>query len=146
MITYQIEDWKQYYKDCQSLWTKDCEELGNARALNPDVEVYESLEKLKMLSIITARHNGKLIAYKVFIIRGNLHHKDILTAFEDCCFIDPCYRFGKIAIKLLSISEEILNKLNVKEIFCTVNTAGGTGRLMEKYGFELNSLIYSKRI
>lgn len=146
MITYQTESWDSYYRDCQELWAENCTELGNGKVLNPDVATYRSLEQLGMLVIITARNEGQLIAYRIFAVRGNLHHRDVLTAFEDSMFITKAFRFGRVAIKLLTVTENIMKILNVQEITCIVNASGGTGRLMEKCGFELNSLVYSKRI
>ena len=49
--------------------------------LNPDWDVYESLEKDGKFKIFTARDDTKLVGYFAVIVSTNPHYKDHISAF-----------------------------------------------------------------
>lgn len=124
----------------------NCQEFGNGRKLSPNVAVYQRVELGGGLQVITARNEGKLIAYHICFIQPHMHHTQILCAVEDSSYIAPNYRFGRVALKLIQVAEEHLATRGVQEIYFTVAAEGGTGRMIESLGFKPCSTIYSKRI
>ncbi len=120
--------------------------MGDGRKLNPDIFTYLELERLEMLQIATIRHDNILIGYHLSIIRPHLHHKDVLAGFEDSSFITKRYRFSRIPVKLITFAENELRIRGVKEIFLTVRSIAGSGRLIQSRGYIEQSKIYSKRI
>jgi hypothetical protein len=60
--------------------------------LNPDFELYKTLDKSNLLRLFTARDCERIIGYNTFIVTKSPHYQDALQACQDLLFLDPYYR------------------------------------------------------
>ena len=114
--------------------------------LNPDIEAYNTLESKGLLRCYTARVNGVLVGYAVYVVRGNPHYLDSLQAVQDVLFVLPEYRQSRIGIRLIKFSDEQLAGEGVQVVMQHVKVAHDFGPLLERLGYEKVEYIFSKRL
>lgn len=116
MITYQLESWESYYRDCQELWRMHYEEFRpfhkGRLEFGPDVQLYEQAETAGRLHILVARASGVMVGYCLVKIGRHPHYTNI-CGFEDSYFVHPDYRKGWNGVKLIKRSIELLEKRGV---------------------------------
>jgi GNAT superfamily N-acetyltransferase len=59
---------------------------------NPDLEKYQFLEQNGNLLLVTARADGVLVGYFLWIVMTHPHYQNVLVAEEDLHFLSPEYR------------------------------------------------------
>ncbi len=144
MITYQAEAWLDYAKDAPALWLECYEDHGNARAsFQPDHAAYASIEQNGMLRILTARDDGVLIGYVIFVVHAHTHYAGLLCAYEDSFFLAKAHRKGITGARLIRESVRLLKAHGVGRIFFTTDAANSAGPFLERLGFEKSNTVYS---
>lgn len=113
--------------------------------LNPDLSYYICAEAAGMVRTFTFRRDGKLIGYAVFVLRANPHYCQSLQAQQDIVYIDPAAR-GIQSIKFLKYCDEQLKADGVQAVYHHVKAAHNFGKVLERQGYELVDLIYTKRL
>ena len=114
--------------------------------LRPDWDAYFNMAESGNLVSITVRVDEKLVGYAVYIMRHNIHYSTSLQAMQDILYVDPEYRRGRLGIKLLQRSEEILEKLGVQVIIQHVKLEHDFSPLLIRMGYEDVEKILCKRI
>lgn len=113
--------------------------------LEPDFEKYLKLEELDGIRVYTARdENQKLIGYSVFFLSHNIHYKSSLQAVQDVLFIHPSNRGS--GAKFILWCDDQLKKDGVQAVYQHVKAAHNFGPLLERFGYQLVDLIYSRRL
>jgi GNAT superfamily N-acetyltransferase len=85
--------------------------------LAPMHERYAKLEAAGKLEVYTARHDGALVGYSLFVVDRHIHYRDLLVASNDVLYLHPEYRRGMAGIKLIRYSEEMLAERGVDKVF-----------------------------
>lgn len=113
--------------------------------LEPDFKAYEALEDADTLRVYTARTDENILAgYAVFFVHGHLHHKQSKTAVQDLLYIDPWERgFG---VGFMRWCDEELRAEGVQVVYHSVTGGMNFSPILEKIGYELSSLVYSRRL
>jgi GNAT superfamily N-acetyltransferase len=138
MITYQQEFLTQVKPDIEPLLRQDWEEIEHNKELyklNPDWDIYQTLEDNNSLRIFTCRYNNKLIGYFVVILTPNIHSKGNLIAVADVIFLDKEYRSGLIGYKLFKFSEACIKEDGIKTLHVTTTEENPIDSLMMKLGY-----------
>ncbi len=139
MITFQEETLEQLhdneFEDILRLHSKELTEFSFP--LNPDWDVYQRLEDINALHIVTARDDEKLVGYYVSIITTHHHYKDALVAENDLHYILPEYRKGWLGYKFLKKVTQYLKKRNVSIILHNMKVNHSYLPLTERLGFRL---------
>ena len=112
--------------------------------LNPNWEVYHFLEKMGILSIFTARDNGKLVGYLSTMSQSSLHHKDSVFAVTDAIFIKEDYRKGFTGIRLIRFAEFALKQDGVSVFTINTTVYKPFDKLLLWMGFKHIESTYSK--
>ena len=111
-----------------------------------DWDAYDAAEGAGFLRIYVARdeETRAILGYNVFFVRTNLHYKNSLQASQDVLFIHPDRRgFGG---RFIQWCDEQLRAENVQCVYHHVKAKHNFGRLLERLGYSLVDLIYSRRL
>jgi hypothetical protein len=149
MITYQVETWEDYLRDCQELWKEHYDEIAVQKekmAMKPFVGFYESLEKMGGLHIITVRANGKMVGYHITFIRPHTHYSDVLCGYVDAYFLSAPYRKGMTGVKMIKEAERTLKKRGVQKMFSATKDFKNMSRIFEYLGWTLIEYAFAKYI
>lgn len=149
MLTYQLEDWATYVRDCQALWWEHWEEIAvqkDRMPMRPDEEAYRALEAAGRLQIVTAREQGVMVGYIVSVVRPHMHYADVLTGYEDAYFLSKSHRKGMAGVKLIREAIRHMRAVGVQKCFFMTKAALDMGRIFERLGFTKTDIVYSKWI
>lgn len=109
---------------------------------NLDWDSYLQLSLAGRCRVLTARIDGKLIAYSCFCISNNLNHKGIIEAANTGIFIEKEYR-GKITLEFIRKSDEFLKELGVTEVIYILND-NRIGALLKRAKYKAKHIVWSK--
>jgi hypothetical protein len=145
-MKYALERIKDVIDELEPLIQAHYKEIAKYQdiPLKPDWKSYESLDELGLLRIFTLREEGELIGYAVFMVRPHLHYMTCLTAFQDILFIKSDKR-GK-GLKFILWCDNQLKGMGINLIVQHVKSEHNFGPALERIGYELMDLIYTKRI
>lgn len=149
MITYQVERLEDCLEELKPILKAHWEEVALNKdkiKLNPDYERYLALDKAGALHTVIARDNDKLIGYYISFISYHIHYADNIYAMNDVIYIDPSYRKGTVAYRLLKFAEMKLKELGVDVMMLHMKTEHPFDRLCEGVGMKKVESIYSKYI
>jgi len=148
-VTYQQEFLDTFIKDCKTLLEDHWKEVALNKdkiKLNPDFDRYYKLQEQGSLDIFTARDNGVLVGYFVVFVDTNLHYKDHLFAKNDLVYIDPNYRKGFTAVRLIKFAEKSLKEDGVSVLVVNTKNHKPFHKLMRYLKFSDTETIYTKFI
>lgn len=115
--------------------------------LSVDVARYQALERANGLRILTARIDGALVGYAVFIVSTHGHYQTSKQALQDVFYVAPEHRGSRIGLKLIKASEALLRAEQCQVVYQHVKCAHPElGRLLEHQGYEKHEWIYGKRL
>lgn len=143
MISFQTETWAQYSKDALPLWHEMQQDHAADLPVDPDLPAYEHLDRSSKLRILTARDNGSLIGYIVFVVYKHPHHEKILCGHEDAFYLSKTHRKGLTGAKMIREGVRLLASQGVQRVFFTTDAANDCGPLLERIGFAKSNVIYS---
>ena len=115
--------------------------------LDPEYEVYETLDRLKQVSIYTVRVSKKLVGYAIYFVRKNPHYKGFVWATNDIVLIRKSHRRFGLGNALFSFIERDLREQGAHVIHTTAKTAHPElEMLLESRGHRHVEAGYSKRL
>lgn len=145
-VVFGLEKVSSVWDEIYPLFEKHWKEVAHYQdiPLEPDVELYKKMDEGGSIRVYTAREDGKLIGYSVYVISRNHHYKSVKQASQDVIFIQKDRRgFGKSFIKWC---DEQLKNDGVKIVVHHVKAAHDFGPMLERVGYELVDKIYSRRL
>lgn len=120
----------------------EVEEKAPTVPFNINWMTIEALIQAGILSLVVARVDGVAVGYF-----ANLITEDFMTsqieAKELALYIDPKYRHGKLFIKLMKVTEDVLRSRGIKTQYITFK-AGHNTHLPLKLGFTHTETTYQK--
>jgi hypothetical protein len=96
-VRFAVESFATVWPEAEPLTRPHWEEIAKNKGLltlNPDLDKYERLESGGHLLLVTARADGSLVGYFLWIIVPHPHYKHVQAAEEDLHFISTEYRSG----------------------------------------------------
>jgi GNAT superfamily N-acetyltransferase len=94
-LAFAVEPFVNVWAEAQP-WTRPhWEEIAKNKSLltiNPDIDRYRRLAVDDHLLLVTARADGKLVGYFLWIVAAHPHYKHVQVAEEDLHFLLPEYR------------------------------------------------------
>jgi L-amino acid N-acyltransferase YncA len=149
VITYTLEAWETYYRDCKNLWPEHYDEIAadkDRMPMRPDVATYRKLEAMGCLQIVVARDDGRMIGYVLSVIRPHMHYADVLCGYEDAYFLTKAHRRGMVGVKLLREAVEQMRRVGVRRVFFMTKVAHDMSLIFERMGFIRTDVVYSRWI
>lgn len=147
--SYQREAFGACYEEALPLLTRHWREIAKFQdiALDVDVTTYRHADTAGRLRVYTARVDENLVGYAVFAVGFNPHYRASLQAVQDVIYIDQSYRRGAIGLDLLRFAERELAAEGVQVVRHHVKRAHPKlGRILEHMGYEVEDVLYSKRL
>lgn len=116
--------------------------------LDPDYDVYYKIADAGQLRVFTARKqkSGALVGYCLYFVRSNPHYKTSIQAVQDILFLTPELRGLTLGPALIAYTEARLKEEGVQVAMQHVKAAHNFGKMLERNGWELVDLIYTKRL
>lgn len=149
MITFQRETWASYVADAGPLWCEHYDEIATDKPnmpMRPDVALYEAMESLGRLVVLTAREDGALVGYFVGLIHPHPHYADVICGTEDAYFLTARCRRGMTGVRLLKAAETQLRAAGAHLALFHTKARKDLGLIFERLGFEKSDVIYRKRL
>lgn len=145
-MTFQEEKLKNCLDEAKPLLYAHYKEIAHYQDIefNPDYEMYLKMDEAGIIKSYSVRENGVMIGYAVFFIKRNLHYKKSIQAQQDIVFIKSDKRgCGLFFIKWC---DEQLKREGIQVVYHHIKAAHNFGKALERIGYELQDLIYSKRL
>lgn len=114
--------------------------------LDVDWSKYEAAEARGTLRAFIARVNGEMVGYMALLVDFNPHYKGSLQAVQDVLYIEPRWRGGWLAYRLLHYAHLALLAEGVQVIYQHIKAAHDHSRLLHKLDYQLVDLIFAKRL
>jgi GNAT superfamily N-acetyltransferase len=148
-LTFQTEKFSQTYMEAVGLLRLHWKEIAPYQdlfTLNPNTAYYREGEKLGAIHIITARMDGLLIGYIVMQLNPHPHYKHVKIATDDIHFLHPDYRRGSVGTRLFLAAEKAMKTLGAQVMVLRCKAAHNHGVLFERIGYNVQDIVYSKRL
>lgn len=144
VVTFAVEPFEPAFAEAGPLMDMHWQEIAKNKALltlNPDVERYKTIEKILLL--IVARCEGRMVGYFLWLLVTHPHYKHVTVAEEDLHFMHPDYRRGWNGYNLVKAAcraaiEKGAQLLTIREKFGHEHPA-----LMERLGFKTTDIVYT---
>jgi len=102
---------------------------------------------VRAFTVVDNESLAPLIGYAVFFVHRNPHYRSSLQAVEDVIYLDPEYRRGRTASRLVRFAERRLTEDGVQVIYHHAKVAHpALGKILERMGYEHIENIYGKRV
>lgn len=147
MITYARETFDEVIDDIKPLLIEHWEELAAFPdiPLDPDYEFYRLANARDLIRIYTARKDGELIGYGIFIInRSNPHYMQIKMAISDIVLVRKEHRKSGVGMGLYDFIEADLPGFIVSTNDKISHPA--LGELMKARGYQAVTTAWVKRL
>jgi GNAT superfamily N-acetyltransferase len=113
--------------------------------INPDWYQYFMLYEEGMLKVFTARYGDELIGYMTWFVSPSLHKAGVMVANEDALFVKKDRRGMMAGMKLIKFAEQtFLETTEVRTFVLRVKTTHDFGKYLERLGYSLKEMIYTK--
>lgn len=146
---FAVEKFSDAYPEAKELLELHWDEVAPYKELltvNPDLQMYETLERAGKLCVITARHMGKLIGYVVMMLHAHHHYSHVLVAVEDIHFLHADYRKGSAGLRLLAAAEIEMVRRGAQVMMLRTKVSHDHGLLFTRLGYVAQDIIYTKKI
>ena len=127
----------------RNAWQELCE-FQDEYPMDLDLEAYIHLQEAGRLYMATIRENGILVGYFLALLGGTLHYRNCLTAQMDMIYVDPRFRGGSAALRLLRFVLSDLRAMGVQRVNAGTKTKKDIGRLFLAFGFQPVEITYSR--
>lgn len=148
-VVFAVESFAAAYPAASELVRSHWDEIAQNKTLltlNPDLKMYEELERQGKLCVITARWSGELIGYIVMIMHAHPHYKHVLTATDDLHFLHPAHRKGLVGFRLIAAAKREMKRRGVQLMALRRKVKHDHGLLFERLGFRAQDVVYTMRL
>lgn len=139
-LKIQEEPFSRWCREAVPLFEDHWREVGVDRdkiVLSIDFERLFLLERSRALSGFTARLDGKLAGYALFLCCPHLHYKEAVFAYADVIYVAPEYRRTTGAgLGLIRFAERTLRGQGVAKIVYHIKLDHDFMPIMKKLGYE----------
>jgi len=147
-LTFAREPWSPTLKsELEPLLPAHWEEVALDRGrimLSVDWQQYARLFESGLAEVLTARNDGTLAGYFIFIITTHLHYMSSKMALADVYRLLPQYRNVSNAILFFRFVEAELRRLGVEKIVLATKLKNDISDLLAYLGFREDERVWSK--
>lgn len=106
MTTTAILNPAEWIPKVRPLLDANWAETGFDFPFDPDVDAYQRMFDLGIVFAVGAFHEGEIIGYCTVCVVPHAHNPAVLCASNDALYVDPEYRNGTAAPRLIKAAEE----------------------------------------
>jgi hypothetical protein len=116
------------------------------KALSVNWEMYEALERMGRLLVMTARDaQDGLVGYAAFTLTQYPHYSHVNVAYQDVVYMSPRHR-GFTAGRFLLWTDEELKRHGVGVVHRNSHMAASHERSLRRMGYMQHSVTYIKEL
>ena len=148
-VTFQRERVQDLWAELEPLLETHYREIAAFQdiPLAPDKARYEHMEVAGALRVYVGRRDGQMVAYCVMVVQSNAHYRTSLQAAQDILYVDPDFRRGRIALRLIEFVEQELRQEGVQVVHQHSKIAHpALGKLLDHMGYSRSDTIHTKRL
>ena len=155
-VTIAEESFATAWPDIQDLLRQHWHEIATYHdiPLSVNEAAYRKASDAGTLCIVTLRQHGALIAddgrmigYAVFFVVQHPHYDTTTMALQDVVYLDPEFRRGLLAMKLIAFSEVALKARGCVLVHQHAKVAHpALGLLLQRRGYRHVENLYVKRL
>tara|TARA_R110000868_G_C10476704_1_gene728861 strand:- start:121 stop:561 length:441 start_codon:yes stop_codon:yes gene_type:complete len=113
--------------------------------LDLDIDMLNAVERMGGLRVFTLE-DDRLVGYCAFMVSRTLLQRTVKEASEIGLYVDPLYRKGTTAIRLLNYAERELSAEGVtKFVYHVPPSNQGFAAMLEHRGFSKTDTVYERR-
>jgi GNAT superfamily N-acetyltransferase len=149
MLKYQQEFLNSFIPEVSELAERDWLEVQHnttAVKLDPDWDIYKSLEKQGSLYVFTCRDDNKLVGYFTALIVPNLHSKGHFRVMNDAIFLDKPYRKGFAGVRLIKFAEDCIKQDGHSTLLINTTEINPIDKLMDRLGYTKIVTSFEKEL
>ena len=136
-----------FVDEVSSLTIRHWVEVGRMDVkFQPDWHLYTSGSDLGFLKLFTARRDGVLKGYAVFVLRNHPHYSGTTIACQDVLYLDKAERKGMAGARFIKFCEQQLSTMDVAIVQQSTTVNHDFGSVLERLGYTPTSIIYERRI
>jgi GNAT superfamily N-acetyltransferase len=146
---FAVESFIAVYPEAKELLVMHWDEIAPYRELltiNPDLQMYKTLEDAGKLCVVTARQMGELIGYVVMMIHAHHHYSHVIVATEDIHFLHPAFRKGSLGLRLIAAAEKEMVRRGARLMMLRTKVSHDHGLLFTRLGYVAQDIVYTKKI
>jgi len=147
-MNFARETLDQCFEDALPLFRPHYEEVSWDKGHIPleiNFKAYLQIEQLGHLVCFTARENGVLVGYTMWLVDYPLEYASTQHAIANTVYMDPAHRNGS-GIRLLQFAESELRDMGVRVLSLDVKRINDWGRIAGSLGYEATDTKYQKYI
>ena len=112
--------------------------------LDVDYDFYRRMESQKKLVWLTARLDGELIGYSVFMLIRHPHYQSTVFAMNDVIFVRQSHRQSRTGLALIRESERTLKALGARKISWHIKLTNDLQRILAAKGYAVDEINMGK--
>lgn len=150
MIIEEEEFTEELAWEAMPMTTDNYEEVRQPNDPDYDLNIplYSHMAQLGNLLVVTARVDGELVGYTMFVVAHDPHSQDDLQANQDVLFVRQGSRKTMLGagLGLIDKAEELLKARGVKVVYQHVKVYKDYSPMLERLGYDFVEKIYKKRL
>lgn len=145
-LTFNVEKFADIELELIEVFPEAHEELQQNRqkVWNPDLLRYRLLEDSGILCITTARHQGQLAGYFIFLLMHDIGYSDWFTAYNNLVYLRKPFRGQGRGSAFLAYTLDHLKSLGVRQVYIAQKVHSDHSPWLEKAGFKLQERLFIK--
>lgn len=146
-LTFQQEILSAIWDELIPLLKEHWKEIAHYSDIPLDIDraTYERLEQAGAIRLYTLRDDRELVGYACFFINNHPHYKSSKQAQQDVIYISPKSRGGS-GYWFIKECDSELRREGVQVVSHHVKAAHNFGPMLERIGYTLQDLIYTRRL
>lgn len=117
-----------------------------AAPLRPHWDVYIQAERLNRLIVVIAEVGEKLVGYNAYLLNPLLHNYPHIIASNDVIYLDPEYRRGTLAARMIATGETEARRLGASIVAMHVKPSHDFSNMLTRLGYSEFETIYTKEV
>lgn len=140
---YSPAFWAELAPLIERNWAES-ESYEPAIPVDPDVERYRKLDAAGALQCLTARLDGLLVGYAVFMVAYSIHHRTLLCAHGDAVYMLPQLGRYDAVVALIDEAEARLSEMGVKRLAWWCEPQSKLARILASLGYKPDEVLMEK--